>query len=101
MRARAGGGIRYPVDMFDEPNEEPHERSVSPAGPAREKSDEFRMHAELAAVFEGCRKFDARIMPLGGTAAQEVQQTMGKLEKAKAVEHPILPNRFGRTRRDC
>jgi hypothetical protein len=77
--------------MFDEPNEEPRERSQSPAYQAKEKSDEFRMHAELAAVFEGCRKFDARIMPLGGTAAREVQQTMGKLEKAKVVEHPILP----------
>ena len=57
-------------NMFDEPNEEPMERSFDPADRAREKSDEFRMHAELVAVFEGCRKFDAEIR--AGLDAQQL-----------------------------
>ena len=47
--------------MFDEPEERPDETARDPAARAREKSDEFRMHAELAAVFEGPRKFDAAL----------------------------------------
>ena len=45
--------------MFDEPEESPAEKPAAPAQRAREKADELRTHAELAAVFEGCRKFDA------------------------------------------
>ena len=39
--------------MFEEPNERPPERPIDPTARAKEKADEFRMHAELAAVFEG------------------------------------------------
>ena len=49
--------------MFEEPSEEPIEHSRNPADRAREKSVEFQMHAELAAVFEGNRKFEAQIIP--------------------------------------
>lgn len=50
------------------------------------------MHAELAAVFEGTRKFDAAIVPgLDADLAREIQRTMGRLAKAKSVESPILP----------
>lgn len=78
--------------MYDEPEEEPSERVIKPADRAREKSDEFRMHAELAAVFEGTRKFDAQLVPgLDPEVARDVQQTMGKLEKAKTAESPVLP----------
>jgi hypothetical protein len=80
--------------MFDEPNsdEGPVEHSFSPADRAREKSDEFRMHAELAAVFEGNRKFDAEFRPgLDPQIARDVQRGMGKLEKAKAADSPVLP----------
>jgi hypothetical protein len=49
--------------MFDEPSETPSEDSSDPKLRAREKAEEFRMHAELAAVFEGARKFDARLIP--------------------------------------
>lgn len=78
--------------MFDEPSESPAERAIDPAVRAKEKSDEFRMHAELCAVFEGCRKFDAQIMPkLDAKLAREVQRIMGRLEKSKSAEHPVLP----------
>jgi hypothetical protein len=78
--------------MFEEPDEQPTERPATPADAAREKSDALRMHAELAAVFEGNRKFDARIVPgLDPEIAREVQQGMGRLEKSKSAESPILP----------
>ena len=78
--------------MFDEPQEDPAERSFNPADQAREKSDEFRMHAELAAVFEGARKFDAELVPgLDAQVAREIQRTIGKLEKSKTPDSPILP----------
>jgi hypothetical protein len=78
--------------MFDETNEEPAERSFDPADRAREKSDEFRMHAELAAVFEGCRKFDAQLYPgLDSELARNVQRTMARLDKSKEANSPVLP----------
>jgi hypothetical protein len=78
--------------MFDEPGEAKSETSGNPADRAREKTDEFRMHAELAAVFEGVRKTDAEIRPnLDPEIARDVQRTMGRLEKSKVPEHPVLP----------
>jgi hypothetical protein len=81
--------------MFEEPDnpdEQPTERSASPSAAAREKSDELRMHAELAAVFEGNRKFEARILAgVDPQIARQVQQSMGRLEKAKSPESPVLP----------
>src|SRR4051812_18568929 len=78
--------------MFDEPEESPTERPATPEDRAREKSDEFRMHAELAAVFEAHRKFDAELLPgLDAEVARDVQRTIGRLEKAKAPDSPILP----------
>jgi hypothetical protein len=81
--------------MYEEPNEggeSPAERPADPADRAREKSDEFRMHAELAAVFEGSRKFDAELRPgLAPELAREIQKTVGRLEKAKTPDSPVLP----------
>src|SRR5438067_13917191 len=83
----------YPVAvMFEEPNEPRPERPIDPLARAREKFDEFRMHAELAAVFEGHRKFDAQILPnLDANLAREIQRTIGRLEKARSPQHPVLP----------
>lgn len=82
--------------MFDEPNEEPVERSTDPADRAREKSDEFRMHAELAAVFEGNRKFDAELRPgLDPQIARDMQRQIARLEKAKSLDSPLLPEPSG------
>jgi hypothetical protein len=79
--------------MLDEPNEESAEHALDPKDRAREDADSFRMHAELAAVFEGCRKFDAGLYPgLDAQIARDIRQSMGKLEKSKSVEHPVLPD---------
>jgi hypothetical protein len=78
--------------MFDDPSEPPAEPPSNPAERAREKSDEFRMHAELAAVFEGCRKFGAQLLPgLDPELALDLQRTFGRLEKSKSPDSPILP----------
>jgi hypothetical protein len=77
--------------MFDEPQEDPAERTIEPADRAREKVDKLRMHSELAAVFEGTRKFDARVLPgLGLELARDVQRAMAKLEKAKLADTPVI-----------
>jgi hypothetical protein len=82
--------------MFDEP-ENPggapgSESARDPAQRAKEKADELRMHAELAAVFEGPRKFDAEVRPgLDVELARDVQRAVAKLEKAKKPETgPVL-----------
>jgi hypothetical protein len=78
--------------MFDEPEETPDERPATAADRAREKSDEFRMHAELAAVFEATRKFEAEVRAdLDPELARDIQKRMGRLEKSKSAEHPVLP----------
>jgi hypothetical protein len=78
--------------MFDEPKEDPAENPLDPKDRAKEKSDEFRMHAELAAVFEGHRKFDAKaIGGLDPELARDVQRGMGRLEKSKSADSPVLP----------
>jgi hypothetical protein len=78
--------------MYEEPNEEPTERPAKSADRAREKADEFRTHAELAAVFEGPRKFDAELRTdLNAELARDIQKRMGRLEKSKSPEHPVLP----------
>src|SRR3954465_6834110 len=82
--------------MFDDPAEGPAEHPANPADRARDKSDEFRMHAELAAVFEGHRKFDAALLPgLDPQLARDAQRTIGRLDKAKAAEIPVIPEANG------
>ena len=84
--------------MFDEPeddnsrDENAAERAADPAERAKEKFDEFRMHAELAAVFEGKRKFDAELRAgLDAEIARDIQRTVARLEKAKSADSPLLP----------
>ena len=78
--------------MFDEPNEQPEERAINPAQQAREKSDELRIYAELAAVFEGPRKFEAQLIAgLDPELARDIQRTVGKLEKSKSADSPVVP----------
>jgi len=79
--------------MFDEPNEEdaPTEKAQSPKQRAAEKAETIRMHAELCAVLEGVRKFDASLRPgLDAELARNIQRTIGRLEKAKSPESPLL-----------
>jgi hypothetical protein len=77
--------------MFDEPEEQPESHVADPAVRAKEKADEFRMHAELAAVFEGVRKFGAQVRStLDPTIARDAQKTIGKLEKSKLADMPVI-----------
>jgi len=79
--------------MYDEPTDDPSEQASDPAKRAKEKADELRLHAELFAVFEGVRKFDAAIVPgLDPELARTIQRTMAKLAKAKTPELPVLPD---------
>lgn len=78
--------------MFDDPNESPPERPQDPADQAKEKADEFRVHAELAAVFEGPRKFDAALLSgLDLQLARDIQRTIARLDKSKSPDSPVLP----------
>jgi len=81
--------------MFEEPEDSDEIDKDAPAEPAdraREKADYFRMHAELAAVFEGCRKFDSELQPgFDPELTRDIQRTIGRLEKSKTPESPILP----------
>jgi hypothetical protein len=77
--------------MFDEPDEIPADKPLNPKDRAKEKADEFRMHAELCAVFEGGRKFDAELdVSLDPEIARDAQKTIGKLEKAKMPDLPVI-----------
>lgn len=50
------------------------------------------MHAELASVFEGCRKFEAELKPgLESGVAREVQHKVAKLEKSREGDSQVLP----------
>jgi hypothetical protein len=77
--------------MYEEPEESPSGRVLDPKSRAKEKAEEFRMYAELGAVFEGTRKFDAGVVPLDAGLAREIQKGIGKLEKAKQPGSPVLP----------
>ena len=78
-------------DDDKDPGESPAERPITPAEQAKEKADEFRMHAELVAVFEGRRKYDAELLTnLDRDVAREVQRTIARLEKAKEAETPLI-----------
>ncbi len=79
--------------MFDDPEESPTERAADPAARAQEQADAIRMHAELAAVFEGCRKFEAQLKPgLDADVARDVQRTIAKLEKSRDPILPLIPD---------
>jgi len=65
---------------------------MDPKQRAMEKAAELRMHAEIAAVFEGPRKFGAEIrFELHYPLARELQKRMAMLEKQKSPESPVLP----------
>src|SRR4051812_19012055 len=77
--------------MYEEPEESPTERATDPETRAKDKLDEFRMHAELAAVFEATRKFDAQIKPkLDPEIARDIQRTIAKLEKSRVTDTPVI-----------
>ncbi len=81
------------MDKRDEPT--PPDADPKAIARAKEKADELRMHAELAAVYEGVRKFDAVVYPdLPADLAMTLQRTIGKLGKSRLSQTPILPPEF-------
>ena len=78
--------------MFEDDQEHSGEEAADPTSRADEHAERFRMHAELAAVFDGPRKFDAQVLPtLDADLAREVQKSIGKLEKSREVDSPLIP----------
>jgi hypothetical protein len=80
-------------DLFDESPTPRDEASADPKQRATDVIDQLRIYCELAAVFEGPRKFDAFVRTnLDAKLARDVQQTVGTLEKQKSPRTgPILP----------
>lgn len=78
--------------MFEEPDEPVSKAPRDPAQRARERAEEFLIHAEMAATFEGTRKFAAELRAdLDAELAREVQRGVAKLAKAKLPDVPVLP----------
>ena len=78
--------------MFEEPEDSPDDRSLDPSDRAKEMIDECRMHAELFAVFEGGRKFDAQLLVgLDTQLTRELQRGIVKLEKSRDADSPVIP----------
>src|SRR5688572_24905929 len=78
--------------MFDDDDPKPSfESSRNPVERANEQSETLRLHAELAAVFEGTRKFDAQLLPLDIGVMREIQTEMARLAKSREPETPVLP----------
>lgn len=77
----------------DEPDERPTEEIKDFVARAREKANEIRYYAEIAAVFEGTRKTNASILPaFDGDLARQVQRGMARLDKLRPADGvPILP----------
>jgi hypothetical protein len=80
-------------DFDDNRNAKP---ARTPHLKATEKLEELRMHAELAAVFEGTRKFDAEIRDdLKPSVADDLRKTLMKLERnrlGQVIPPPDYPS---------
>jgi hypothetical protein len=75
----------------DEPIEPKAETYLTPDARAAEKVAELRMHSELAAIFEGPRKFEANLTAgLDPDIARDVQRSMAKFERSKVEATPVL-----------
>lgn len=77
--------------MYDDPDERKDDRAVAPETRVAEKLDELRIHADLCAIFEGTRKFDAQVKTeIDSDLIRDVQQIVAKLEKSKRPGKPFL-----------
>lgn len=76
-------------DDFAPSDETPPELASSAKTRASEKVEELRMHAELAAIFEGTRKFNAEILPdLTFDTARDIQKAVAQLERSRMDQAP-------------
>lgn len=77
--------------MYDDPEERRDDKASAPDIRLKEKLDELRVHADLCAIFEGTRKFDAQVKTDVDTGLiRDVQQIVAKLEKSKKPGKPFL-----------
>ena len=78
--------------MFDDPDERKKDDLASaPDARVREKLDELRIHADLCAIFEGPRKFDAQLITdVDADLIRDIQQIIAKLDKSKKPGKPFL-----------
>lgn len=77
--------------MYDDPDERKDDKAAAPELRLKEKLDELRIHADLCAIFEGTRKFDAQVKTdVDANLVRDVQQIVGKLEKSKKPGMPFL-----------
>jgi hypothetical protein len=91
----------YEDDEFFDDAAPRDETASDPKQRAADVLEQLRIHAELAAVFEGPRKFEHNLLGLDIDLAREIQQTVGKLEKSKqAKTGPILPAESVKPARD-
>ena len=77
--------------MFEDDAQPSNELSRDPIQRAKEQAEMLRLHAELAAIFEGTRKFDAQMIPLDAGAMREIQLEMARLAKTRPADRPIVP----------
>lgn len=78
--------------MFEDDADDAPARRTDPEQAAKDKLEELRMYAELAAVFEGPRKFDQafrRDLPLD--LAQRLQRGLLTLERARPGQSQLIP----------
>lgn len=77
--------------MFDEPDDRKAESTRDPALRVQEKLDELRIHADLAGIFEGPRKFGAKLITkVDANLIRDIQQVIAKLDKSKQPGKPFL-----------
>jgi hypothetical protein len=78
--------------MFDDDDAPRSKPTRDPQVRALEKIEEFRMHAELAAVFEAPRKFGAAVLTdLPTAVSRDLQLTLARLDKARANLGQLIP----------
>lgn len=77
--------------MYDDPDERKDDQASAPEVRLKEKLDELRIHADLCAIFEATRKFDAEVKTdVDANLIRDVQQIVAKLEKSKKPGRPFL-----------
>jgi hypothetical protein len=77
--------------MFDDPSEPPPELAATAQARAAEKIDEFRLQAELCAVFEATWKYDAQILPVDDPKTlRSIQKTIAGLERDRIDGTPVI-----------
>ncbi|HQY88224.1 MAG TPA: hypothetical protein PK402_06170 [Tepidisphaeraceae bacterium] len=77
--------------MFEDDHKQSFESSRDPMERAKEQSETLRLHAELAAIYEGTRKFDAQLVQLDAGVMRDIQMEMARLAKSRSPESPLLP----------